>query len=46
VEQAVLREALRHADLAMTSVYVKPEQRALLREMAQNAAARVRPLWM
>jgi site-specific recombinase XerD len=35
VEQAVLREALGHADLATTSVYVKPEQRALLREMAK-----------
>jgi site-specific recombinase XerD len=31
----VLREALGHADLATTSVYVKPEQRAPLREMAK-----------
>ena len=35
VELAVLREALGHASLQTTSVYVKPEQRALLREMAK-----------
>jgi len=35
VEPAVLREALGHSSLQTTSVYVKPEQRALLREMAK-----------
>ncbi len=35
VELVVLRDAMGHASLQTTSVYVKPEQKALLREMAK-----------
>ena len=35
VEPIVLRDALGHSDLGTTSIYLKPEQRALVAQMAK-----------